>query len=166
MNEREFDTSLRTRFLSRYPGALWYKIPDSQGVDGQKRPFDIFVVSRHTGTIFLETKMHKSLSPFLFSKIEPHQIDSLRIGADNLARSYVVIGVRCLTTKFDRKKIESDISRIWLDIWIPSESFPGKGSDIARKKLNVREIVRDMQMKRNKVNEIYLSKDGFEAYSE
>jgi hypothetical protein len=164
MTESEYTTHLRGKFSEKYPGCFWYKIPDAFGMDGQKRPFDAFAIHPETGMVCIESKIHKTLSPFSFSKVETHQISSLRLARHNGARSYLVIGIRCITKKYDRKILDQNIARVSADIWIDVNHISGEKADISIKALKIRELLKESELKGNRINEIYLSEERFKAY--
>jgi hypothetical protein len=165
MKESTFTTSLKKLFIKNNPGSFWYKIPDSMGADGQKRPFDIFAVSPVDGVIFIEAKIHNSLSPFSFSKIEHHQIDALRRTSALGVKSFIVLGVRAITKEADRIFLGKDITTISANIWIPVDLIPGKHTAINVKSLKVRDLIKNIKLRGNRINEILMSAKRFEAYT-
>ena len=166
MKETEYIGKLKERFHQKNPKGFFYKIPDSN--DGQQRPYDGYFVLKSKGVTFFEAKITKSLSPWHFNKIEPHQILNLRLMLELGCRAYVVLGIRALTKKFDRKRLPRELSHIYADIWIPVGLIPGTGDSIEVKKLNIRELVASLgdDLKGHKVNEIYLHQRRFEGFTE
>lgn len=159
MKESEYLTHLRGRFLEKHPEGFWYKIPDSMGVDGQKRPYDVYAL--YDG-IFLaiEGKMHKSIEPFYFSNIRPHQIYNLRKTFKNGGRAYISIGVRCNISSSQKKRLNYKYSRVSLDIWIPAQYIPGVLDEIDVTALEIDKLLTP-EIRGNRINEIYLSQERF-----
>jgi hypothetical protein len=163
VTESDYITSLRSRFYGRHPYAFFYKIPDSH--DGGQRPFDGFWILKGTGFVAFEAKMHKSLSPWHFNKIEPHQIANLRAVKSLGMNALVVLAVRCLTKKFDRARMPKQVTRVSMDIFIPADMIPGSMDEIHIDKLDVRALASNIDLKGNRINEVYLSKDRFAEFT-
>jgi hypothetical protein len=160
MKESAYLTHLRGRFLERHPDGFWYKIPDSMGVDGQKRPYDVYAF--YDGNFLaIEGKMHKTIKPFYFSSIRPHQIYNLRKVHRNKGDAYVSLGVRCEISKSDRARLAYKYSKVSLDIWIPVQLIPGRIDEMNVTALEVERLLIP-GIKGNRINEIYLPKERFE----
>lgn len=159
MKESAYLTHLRARFFENHPQGFWYKIPDSMGVDGQKRPYDVYAF--YDGTFMaIEGKMHKSIKPFYFSSIRPHQIYNLRKTHQNNGLAYVSVGVRCEISESDKKRLGYKYAKVSLDIWIPAQYIPGRIDAMDITALEVERLLTP-EIRGNRINEIHLSEERF-----
>jgi len=164
--ESDYTAHLRKRFIENHPDAFWFKIPDFFGKDGVKKPFDAFFISSNIGFGAIESKLHKSLSPFHFNKIESHQINALRKVKRNNGLAFIVVGIRAQTTEFDRKKIKKDHSQVKADLWFPVQLIPGAGEQIDIKKFMVRDFIASISsFPGNRVQVINIEEHIFRRYT-
>lgn len=176
MDEASYTYTLKKSYRKKYHNCFWFKIPDCfaaekkefYGLDQVKRPFDVLTIHPVTGFRAIEIKLHKSLSPFSFKRVAPHQIKSLRSVVKNGGHGFLEIGVRTRLTDYDRKKIDVPFSEFKMDIWIDVNDVPGFGDWIDASSLKVREIAADIakseELKGNKIHEVHLQEGRLTPY--
>jgi hypothetical protein len=155
VNESEYCTALRDRFLKRHPRAFWHKIPD---IDKSQKPFDGFWICDGR-TVCWEAKLHKEVGRWQFAEIEPHQIANLRRVWENKTSAYVVLGVRCVLKRRERKRLGTERARCDMDIWMPVAAIPGEGKDIGYTSLDVVGVWNMAEKKGGRIREVYLPKE-------
>lgn len=157
MKESEYVSYLKKKYLKETPKAVFYKIPDSFGVDGKTRPYDYYTFNQGDFEA-VEAKIHKETSPFYFREVKPHQVFNLRKVLANWGYAWVSIGIRARTNKKFRKKYDYDYAWFKADVWINVEYLPGDDGDIGLLSLDVPLLFNVVDVfEGSKVNEIYLS---------
>lgn len=160
VRESEYVSYLKKRFIAEHPAGVFYKIPDSFGVDGKTRPYDYYTLL-NGGFTAVEAKIHNSLKPFYFNKVESHQVLNLRKVHDNGGKAYLTIGIRSRTNKKFREEHNYDYVWFKANIWIPASVLPGHGYQIDRKALVVDRLFDIRKIEGSVVNEIYLLEEDF-----
>ena len=176
MNEASYTYYLKKNYQKKHHGCFWFKIPDCfaaekkefYGLDQVKRPFDVLTIHQDTGFRAIEVKLHKSLSPFSFKRVAPHQIQSLRSVIKNGGSGFLVIGVRASLKDYDRKQLGVSFSKFAMDIWIDANEVPGFGDWIDASSIKLREIASGISesedLKGNKIYEVHLQQGRLVPY--
>jgi hypothetical protein len=141
MKESDYRPTYMSKFAEANSNIWWYKIPDNPYTG--KKPFDVFGYYANALTklsFAFEFKIHTSIDVWSCARVIPYQEESLKAISQLGVDAQIILGIRCMLSFEEQKKLAYPIRRVSIDVTWPVNSFLEFRSKQAT--LNVRDMLK------------------------